>query len=175
MYSPFRYDVTNYAFLTWIFLTPLWRTIKNSVRAGSAWEDILEKIITKWKRNKNLKMQVFVQYLTVHIVLTDRKTSLITAFSQMLKIMTKKGLGLSWKGIRDKWLAQIFRKYLTERKPEGTRTRIKLMLSTSPSLVFSHKVHNVRFANTNKNKKANTYSILTNGNRTWITSGGVLN
>ena len=42
------------------------------------------------------------------------------------------------------WLAQIFSKYLTERKPEKTRTAIKLMLSASPSLAFSRKVNNIR-------------------------------
>ena len=175
MYSPFRYDVTNYAFLTRIFLTPLWRTIKNSVRAGSAREDILEKIITKWKRNKNLKMPSFRAVFNCSYRTDRQKDKFDYHFLSNVKNNDKKGLELSWKGTRDKWLAQIFRKYLTERKPERTRTRIKLMLSTSPSLVFSHKVHNVRFANTNKNKKANTYSILTNGNRTWITSVGVLN
>ena len=41
---------------------------------------------------------------------------------------------------REKWLAQIFRKYLTERKPERIRTKVKVMLSASPSLVFSHKL-----------------------------------
>ena len=45
---------------------------------------------------------------------------------------------------REKWLAQIFRKYLTERKLKRTRARIKIMLSASPSSVFSHKVHNIK-------------------------------
>ena len=80
-----------------------------------------------------------MQYLTVQIVLTDRKTSLIIIFPKMLKIMAKK----AWKMRREKWLTQIFRKYITERKLE--RTRIKIMLSTSPSSVFSPKVHNIRF------------------------------
>ena len=39
--------VTNHAFLTWMFFTPLWRTIKNSGWAGSRREDRLKKIITK--------------------------------------------------------------------------------------------------------------------------------
>ena len=37
-------------------------------------------------------MQVFMQYLTVQIVLTQRKTSLIAVFPQLLKIMAKKAL-----------------------------------------------------------------------------------
>ena len=59
LYSPFWCRATNHAFLTWMFFTPLWRTIKNSGQAGSGREDRLEKIITKWKRNKNLKMRSF--------------------------------------------------------------------------------------------------------------------
>ena len=44
---------------------------------------------------------------------------------------------------REKQLAQISRKYVTESIQK--RTRIKIMLSASPSSVFSHKVHNIRF------------------------------
>ena len=40
---------------------------------------------------------------------------------------------------------QIFRKYLTDRELERSRTRIKEMLSASPSLFFPHKVHNTKF------------------------------
>ena len=71
-YSPFRH-VTNHAFLTWMLFTPLWRSII--------------KKTNKQKRNKNLKMPSFWQYLTVQIVLTVRKTSLITIFPQLLKII----------------------------------------------------------------------------------------
>ena len=60
-----------------------------------------------------------MQYLTVQIVLTERKTSLING---------KEGLTLS-KVRREKSLAQIFRKDLTERKLE--KTRMKIMLSAS--------------------------------------------
>ena len=59
-----------------------------------------------------------------------------------LKNNGKEGLKLSkWR--REKWLAQIFRKDLTERKLE--RTGMAIMLSTSPSLGFSYKVYNIRF------------------------------
>ena len=60
-----------------------------------------------------------MQYLTVEIVLTERKTSLING---------KEGLTLS-KVRREKSLAQIFRKDLTDRKLE--KTRMKIMLSAS--------------------------------------------
>ena len=65
-------------------------------------------------------------------------------FLSIVKNNGKEGLKLS-KVRREKWLAQIFRKDLTERNLERTRARIKIMLSASPSLVFSHKVHNIRF------------------------------
>ena len=63
-------------------------------------------------------------------------------FLSFVKNIRKEGLKL-WKVIREKWLAQIFRKDLTERKKETTR--MKIMLSASPSSVFSHKVYNIRF------------------------------
>ena len=75
-------------------------------------------------------------------------------FSSIVKNNNKESLKLS-KMRRGKWLAQIFRKDLTERKLERTRTRIKIMLSVSSSSVSLHK--------------------LTNGNRTWTASLGFLN
>ena len=63
-------------------------------------------------------------------------------FPLIIKNNGKEGLKLS-KVRREKWLAQVFSKDLTERKLE--RARMKIMLSASPSSVFSHKVHNVRF------------------------------
>ena len=77
-----------------------------------------------------------MQYLTLQIVLAERKTGLIAVFPQLLQIMSKKGLVLS-KLRREKSLAQIFKKYLTERKLEIIR--IKIMLSASPSLFFNTK------------------------------------
>ena len=65
-------------------------------------------------------------------------------FPSIVKNNSKEGLKLL-KVSRQKWLAQIFRKVLTERKLERTRSRIKIMLSASPSSVFSHRVHNIRF------------------------------
>ena len=64
-------------------------------------------------------------------------------FSSTVKNNGKESLKLS-KERREKWLAQIFRKDLTEIKLEGTR--IEIMLSVSlHSLLYSHKVHNIRF------------------------------
>ena len=116
--------------------TPLWRAVKTSGRARSGQEDRLQKIIKSEKKSKTLKMHIFVQYLTLQIVLAERKAGLITVFPQLLKIMSKKGLVLS-KVRREKPLAQTFRKYLTERKLEIIR--IKIMLSASPSLFFHTK------------------------------------
>ena len=83
-------------------------------------------------------MESFWQYLTVQTVLTERKTSL----PSIVKNNGKQGLKLS-KVRMENWLAQISRKRLTERKPE--RTRMKTILSVSPSSVFSHKVYNFKF------------------------------
>ena len=63
-------------------------------------------------------------------------------FPLIIKNNSKKGLKHS-EVRREKWLAQIFRKDLTERMLE--RARIKIMPSASPSSVFSHKIHNIRF------------------------------
>ena len=57
-------------------------------------------------------------------------------FPSVVKNNRKEGLKLS-KVRREKWLAQIFRKDLTERKLE--RTRMKIMPSASPSSVFHTK------------------------------------
>ena len=54
-------------------------------------------------------------------------------FPSIVKNNGKEGLTLS-KVRREKLLAQIFRKDLTERKLE--KTRMKIMLSASPSLFF---------------------------------------
>ena len=65
-------------------------------------------------------------------------------FPSNVKNNSKEGLKL-WKVRREKWLAHIFRKYFAERKLGRTRTRIKLMFYASPTSVFSHKIHNIRF------------------------------
>ena len=112
-YSPFQYRVKNHAFHRWMIFTPLWRTIKNSGRAGSEQDDRLEKIIRKWKMNKNLKMQSFCAVFDFQIVLTEKKTTLINVFPKMLKIMAKKAWNFRKWEEKSSLLAQIFRKYLT--------------------------------------------------------------
>ena len=72
-----------------MFFTPLWRTVKTSGRAGSGQEDRLQKII-KSEKSKTLKIHIFVQHLTLQIVLAERKTGLITVFPQLLKIISEK-------------------------------------------------------------------------------------
>ena len=67
-------------------------------------------------------------------------------FPSVVKNNGKEGLKLS-KVRREKWLAQIFKKNLTEKKLKRTRARIKIMLSASPSSFFSHRVSNIRFEN----------------------------
>ena len=85
-----------------------------------------------------------MQYLTVQTVLKKRKKSLITVFPQLLKIMAKKAWNFRKWESKKKGLAKTFRKDLTEPKLERARTRMKITLSASPSLVFSLKVHNIR-------------------------------
>ena len=71
------------------------------------------------------------------------KDGLITSLNpSIVKNNGKEGLKLS-KVRRVKWLAQIFRKDLTERNLEKTKMK-KKMLSTSPSSAFSHKVQSIR-------------------------------
>ena len=49
------------------------------------------KKVKKKKKKKYIENAIFcVQYLTVRIVLMERKTSLITVFTQLLQTMTKK-------------------------------------------------------------------------------------
>ena len=72
------------------------------------------------------------------------KDKSIHRFPSIVKNNGKKGLKLS-KSEKGKSLAQFFRKYLTERKLERTRTRIKIVLYASPSSAFSRKVRNMKF------------------------------
>ena len=65
-------------------------------------------------------------------------------FPSIVKNNGKEGLKLSKVRKQKKWLPKIFRKDLTEAKLETARTKMKITLSASPSLVFSLKVHNIR-------------------------------
>ena len=62
-------------------------------------------------------------------------------FPSIVKNDNKQGFKIS-KVRRKKWLAQILRKDLTERKLEKTRVRIKIMFCASPSLFFLHRLFN---------------------------------
>ena len=72
----------------------------------------------------------------------QREKQVQLQFSSTVKKNCKEGLKLS-KVRREKILAQIFSKSLTERKLE--RTKMKIMLSASPSSAFLHKVNNITF------------------------------
>ena len=112
--------VTNHAFITWIFFTPLWRTIKNSGRAESGWGDRLWKITTKSKRNKNFKMPSFCAVFNYWNLADKVKDKSNYRFRSIVKNNGKEGLKLS--KVKD----------LTETKLERPRTRIKIMLFASP-------------------------------------------
>ena len=89
-----------------------------------------------------------MQYLTVEIVLAKRKTSLITVFPQLLE--TFEGERFNW----DKaW------------KKENMNQNNAFCL---PLIGFSTQSSQYQIW------KANMYSILTNGNRTWTTSVEVI-
>ena len=82
-----------------------------------------------------------MQYLTVQIMRTERKTSLITVFPHLLKITAKK----TWRFRKEKGkvVSSNFQEKLNWEK--ARKTMMKVMLSASPSLFFSRKVHNIRF------------------------------
>ena len=88
---------------------------------------------------------------SIQIVLTERKTSLINIFPQLLKIIEKK----AWN----------FRK-LEGKARKSTNENNAICLSFIGFFTQSSQYQIL---------KANTYSILTNGNRTWTASVGVLN
>ena len=82
--------------------------------------------------------------LTIQIVLTERKTSLVTIFPQLLKIIAKKAE--TFASEKGKVVSSNIQERLNfERKLERIKTRIKIVLSASPSQVFPHKVYNIRF------------------------------
>ena len=101
----------------------------------------------KWKRNKNLKVPSFCAVFNCSNHADKEKDKSNYRFPKSVKNNGKEGFKLLTVR-REKWSTQIFRKYLreiSERKLERTRKRIKLMLSASPTSVFSHKVHNIWF------------------------------
>ena len=142
--------VTNHAFLTWMFFTPLWRAIEKTNRR-------------KW--NKNLKIPSFWQYLTVQIVLTERKTCLITSFPQLLKIIENKAW--NFESDKGKMSTSNFQERLNwEKARKNTNENNAFCLPFIGCFTLSSQYQIL---------KANTYSILTSDNRTWTASVGVLN
>ena len=89
-----------------------------------------------------LKMQIFCAVFNCSNHADREKNKSNYCFSSTVKNNGKEGLTLS-KVRRKKSLAQIFWKDLIERKLE--KARMKIMLSASPSLFFSQKVHNIKF------------------------------
>ena len=81
-------------------------------------------------------------------------------FPSILKKNGKEGLKLS-KVRREKWLVQIFRENLTERTLERTKSKNQNNAFCLPFIVFFTQSLQYQIW------EANTYSILTNNNRTW--------
>ena len=152
--SLFRYHVTNHGFLTWMIFAPLWRRIKNK------W-DGLQTIITKWKRNKNLKMQSFCPAINCSNRADRGKNKSNYRFPSTVKNNDKEGLKLS-KVRREKWLAQIFREDLTQRKLKKNKNQSNVLCLRFIDFFTKSSLYQIW--------KANTYSILTNSNQTWTAS-----
>ena len=93
---------------------------------------------------KNLKILSFSSVFICSNRADREKDKSIHRFPSTVENDGKEGLKHS-KVRRGKGLPQIFRKYLTERKLERTRTRIKIVLYASPSSAFSRKVRNMKF------------------------------
>ena len=111
-------------------------------------------------------MQIFRAVFNCSNSADREKNKTNYCFPSIIKNIGKEGLTLS-KVKREKSLAQIFRKDLTEIKLEKTRMKIMLFAS-SPSLFFFTKSSQYQI------RKANTYSIPTIGDWIWTTSVGVL-
>ena len=84
-------------------------------------------------------MQIFGEVFNCSNCADREKNKFNYCFPSIVKNNGKEGLTLS-KVRREKSLAQVLRKDLTEIKLE--KTRMKIMLSASTSLFVSHKVHN---------------------------------
>ena len=82
-------------------------------------------------------MQIFCAVFNSSNCADTEKNKSNYRFPSIVKNNGKEGLTFSKVG-REKSLAQIFRKDLTEKKLE--KTRMKIMLFASPLLFFSHKV-----------------------------------
>ena len=93
------------------------------------------------KVKKELKIPSFCAVFNCSNCASREKDKSICRFSSIFKNDGKEGLKLS-KTRSERWLAQIFRKYLTERKLKKIRARIKIIFSAPPSSVFSQRVYN---------------------------------
>ena len=131
-YSSFRYmsQITPLSYES--FFTPLWRTIKSSGRGGRVQEYRLQKITTKSKRNKNLKMVRFCAVFNCSNRADKKRGKSNYHFPSIIKNTGKERFKPSKVRREEKWLAQIFRKDLNETKIERAGTRIKIMLSAPP-------------------------------------------
>ena len=96
-----------------------------------------------------------MQHLTVEIVLTKRKTSLVAIFPQLLKIMKKRLETFESK--RFNW----DRAWKNKNKNQNNAFCLPLISFFTQSSQYQIW-------------KANSYSNLTNGNRTWTTSAAVI-
>ena len=109
-----------------------------------------------------------LQYLTVQIVLIERKTSLNAIFPQLLKILAKKAWNFrKWEGTKivSSNFQEIFNwEEARKNKNDNQNNAFCLLLIHFFTQSLQYQIW-----------KANTYCILTNGNWIWTASVGVLN
>ena len=139
--SPFRYHVTNHAFLTWMFfLRHYGGQLKTAVEQEAGEKTDRKRKQQSEKEKRIWKCKVFVQYLTIQIVLTSRKISLITVFPQLLIIMAKKDWNFwKWEGKKESNFQESFN------WEKAWKIKNENNAFCLPFIVFLHKVHNIRF------------------------------
>ena len=117
--------------------------------------------LTKWKRNKNLKMPRFCAVFnsSSRVNREKDKTNLFTVFPKLLKIMVMKG----------KVVSSSFQDIFNREKAKKNKNKNQNNVFCLSFIGFC--IQSSQY----QTWKAGTYSILTNGNRTWAASVGSLN
>ena len=126
--------VTNQAFLTWMFFSIIMEDNWKRGRAGS-WREVNNKGKGKLESVSNLAER--------------EKDKSYCRIPSVVKNNGKEGMKIS-KLRREKLLAQICRKDLTEGKLEKNKNKNKKQQNNAFCLAligFSHKIHNIRIEN----------------------------
>ena len=108
-----------------------------------------------------------MQYLTIQIVLTERKTSLFTLFCSIVKNNGKEVLKL-FKNEKGKVVSSNFQEIFNWKKARKNKNKNQNNAFCFPFIGFFAQSSEYQIWN------ANMYSVLTNGNQTCAASVGVL-